>query len=116
IARDATNRPLAAASLAQSVMASLPAHTMLLAPSPNPARGASNLDFALSERGDADLSIYSVDGRRVRTLAHGPRDAGTYHLTWRGEDESGKPGPPGVYWARLTTHGLTFTRRIVFLR
>jgi hypothetical protein len=116
IARDAANRPLAPGTLSQSVLAALPAHTMMLSPSPNPARGASNLDFALAERGDADLSIYSVDGRRVRTLAHGPRDAGTYRLTWRGEDESGRPNAPGVYWARLTTHGQTFTRRIVFLR
>src|SRR4029077_19223128 len=116
IARDAANRPLAPGSLARSVTASLPAHTMMLAPSPTPARGTANLDFALAERGDAELSIYSVDGRRVRTLAHGARDAGTYRLTWRGEDESGKPGPPGVYWARLTTHAQTFTRRIVFLR
>jgi hypothetical protein len=116
IARDATNRPLAAASLAQTVQESLPAHTMMLSPSPNPARGLSTLAFALSERGEAELSIFSVDGGRVRTLAHGPREAGAYKLAWRGEDDAGKPLAPGVYWARLTTRGLTFTRRIVFLR
>jgi len=63
-----------------------------------------------------ELMIYSVDGARVRTLAHGPREPGVYRLTWRGEDEAGRASAPGVYWARLKTHGLTFTRRIVFLR
>jgi len=116
VARDAANRTLAASSLTESVEATLPAHTMMLAPSPNPARGASTLEFGLAERGDAELSIFSVDGARVRTLAHGPREAGAYRLTWRGEDDAGRPLAPGVYWARLTTGGLKLTRRIVFLR
>ena len=116
IARDAANRALAPGSLAEAVTAALPAHTMMLAPAPNPARGASTLEFALAERGDVELMIYSVDGARVRTLAHGPREPGVYRLTWRGEDEAGRASAPGVYWARLKTHGLTFTRRIVFLR
>jgi hypothetical protein len=116
VARDATNRTLAASSLTQSVEATLPAHTMMLAPSPNPARGASTLEFGLAQRGDAELSIFSVDGARVRTLAHGPHEAGAYRLTWRGEDDAGQQLAPGVYWARLTTGGLKLTRRIVFLR
>jgi hypothetical protein len=115
-ARDAANRPIESGALARSVVAALPAHTLMLAPSPNPARGASTLEFALAERGEAELSIFSVDGARVRTLARGPREPGAYRLTWRGEDDGGKPMSPGVYWARLTTRGLTFTRRIVFLR
>src|SRR5262249_37776721 len=116
LARDAANRPLAPHSLASTVAASLPAHTMMLAPAPTPARGVANLEFALAERGDADLSIYSVDGRRVHTLTHGARDAGAYHFVWKGEADGGRPAAPGVYWARLTTRGQTFTRRVVFLR
>jgi hypothetical protein len=116
LARDEANRPIESGALARSVVDALPRHTMMLSPAPNPARGSSLLEFALAERGDAELSIYSVDGARVRTLARGPRDAGAYRLTWRGEDDAGKPLAPGVYWARLTTRGLTFTRRIVFLR
>ena len=116
IARDAGNRSLAANSIAQSVEATLPAHTMMLAPSPNPARGASNLEFGLAARGDAELAIFSVDGARVRTLTRGTHDAGDYRLVWHGEDDSGKPLAPGVYWARLNTGQLKFTRRIVFLR
>jgi hypothetical protein len=116
MARDAANRPLASGALQSATTAALPAHTMMLAPSPNPARGAANLDFALAERGDADLVIYAVDGARVRTLARGPREPGVYRLTWHGDNDAGRPAAPGVYWARLATRGQTFTRRIVFLR
>ncbi len=116
IARNAVNRPLDPAGLSSALVTAIPTHTLMLAPSPNPALGASTLAFALASRGDADLSVYSVDGRRVRTLAHGPRDAGTYRITWRGEDDSGRAQAPGIYWARLTTPGHVFSRRIVFLR
>jgi hypothetical protein len=116
VARDARNRPLDPSGFARSVVAALPAHTLMLAPSPNPARGATTLAFALAQRADADLSIYSVDGRRVRTLAHGLRDAGAYRMVWTGDDDGGRGQAPGVYWARLRAGGLTFTRRVVFLR
>jgi hypothetical protein len=115
-ARDANNRPLDASGLGRSVVAAVPAHTLMLAPSPNPARGAATLAFALAQSGHADLAIYSVDGRRVRTLAHGARAAGTYRLVWMGEDDGGRAQAPGMYWARLVTGGSTFTRRVVYLR
>ncbi|MEQ1834027.1 MAG: putative Ig domain-containing protein, partial [Candidatus Eisenbacteria bacterium] len=116
LARDAANHALAPDGLASSVLAAVPARTLLLSPAPNPARGATQLAFALAKPGAAELAIYSVDGRRVRTLAHGARDAGAYHLTWKGEDEGGRTQAPGVYWARLQADGQTFTRRIVFLK
>jgi hypothetical protein len=116
VARDARNHPLDPSGFARSVVAAVPLHTLMLAPSPNPARGATTLAFALAQRGDAELCVYSVDGRRVRTLARGARDAGAYRVSWTGEDDAGRGQAPGVYWARLRAGGLTFTRRIVFLR
>ena len=116
IARDAANRPLEPGGLSRSVVAAIPARTLLLAPSPNPARDAATLAFALARRSDAELAIFSVDGRRVRTLARGTRDAGAYHITWKGDDDGGRDQAPGVYWARLQAAGQTYTRRIVFLR
>src|SRR5262249_36730778 len=102
IARDAANRPLDPAGVSSAIVDAVPAHTLMLAPSPNPAPGGTALAFSLAEGGNAELAIYSVDGRRVRTLAHGARDAGDYRLTWRGEDDGGDAQAPGVYWARLT--------------
>jgi hypothetical protein len=115
-ARDPANRRLQPTDLAQSLTTAVPTHTLMLAPSPNPAQGEAHFAFALAEHGDADLAIFAVDGRRVRTLAHGPRDAGTYRMTWRGDDDAGREMAPGVYWARLNVSGRTWNRRLVFLR
>lgn len=115
-ARDAANHALDPAGLASTLVAALPPHTLLLSPAPNPAHGQTHLAFALAKAGPADLAIFSVDGRRVRTLVHGARDAGAYRLVWKGEDDGGRAQSPGVYWAHLIADGQTFTRRIVYLK
>jgi len=116
VARDRANHPLAPGGLARSVVAANPAHTMLLAPTPNPSVKSATIAFGLAQRGDAELAIFAVDGRRVKTLAHGLREAGAYRIPWKGDDAAGHDAAPGVYWAKLDAGGQTFTRRIVFLR
>jgi len=116
LARDAANHTVDPEAVSRSVAASLPARTLMLSPAPNPAVGEAHLTFALARADEAELCLYSVDGRRVRTLARGRLEAGAHRLTWRGEDDAGRSVAPGVYWARLKTSGLTFTRRVVFLR
>jgi hypothetical protein len=116
LARDAANRPLAEGALSFGIPAVAPSHTLLFAPAPNPGRGARTLSFALAQSGDVDLAIYSVDGRRVRTLAHGAFAAGTYHLTWPGDDELHRAAAPGLYFVQLVTGGKRYSRTLVHLR
>jgi hypothetical protein len=114
--RDAANRTLLAGALEAKTSAILPAHTLLLAPAPNPARGPVLVTFALAHTGRVDLGIYSVDGRRVRTLAGGELAAGAYQFTWTGEDDARRTSAPGVYFAQLVTQGKRFTQKIVHLQ
>jgi hypothetical protein len=92
------------------------ARPLVLASEPNPFRSRWTLDFSLPEWGDVELSIYSVNGRRVRQLANGPRQGGPQRFVWDGRDETGRELPPGVYYARLTTPQGHAVRRVVHLR
>ena len=116
LARDAANRPLGPNVLSFGAPTALPAHTLLLAPAPNPASGACTIAFALAQSGDADLAIYSLDGRLVRTLAHGAFAAGNYRLTWEGDDALHRAAAPGIYFAQLVTGGRRYSRTLVHLR
>ena len=62
------------------------------------------------------LAIFGIDGRRVRTLASGPRDAGVYRFVWDGRDEAGHDAAPGVYYARMISAEGRFGRTLVRLR
>src|SRR5262245_34172832 len=116
VARDAANRPLGEGALQAGTQAAIPSRTLLLAPWPNPASGPASMAFALAQGGAAELAIFSVDGRRVRTLASGVFEPGTYRYTWAGEDDERRRVAPGVYYVQLVTQGRRYTKTAVHLR
>src|SRR5206468_3644561 len=78
----------------------------LMPATPNPTHGSSLVKYSLARSGPVDLAIYSVDGRRVRTLAHGFAEAGEYEQTWDGRNERGDVTRSGVFYIRLEAAGV----------
>jgi len=111
-ARDVANHHVALGSVASAT----PVATALAAPAPNPFARSTTLSFSLTKDGPAELAIYSVDGRKVASLAGGPHAAGVYRPTWDGRDASGQSVRPGLYFVRLTTAQGRFTRTLVVLK
>jgi len=90
--------------------------TFALRCSPNPVEDAGALSFTLPRAGEADLALYDLAGRRIRTLARGGRAEGPHVVRWDGRDERGRPVPPGVYWCRLRTGDGVGTLRVLRVR
>jgi hypothetical protein len=90
-----------------------PAATAFMPAAPNPFRGATTLAFSLARPGPVELAIFSVDGRRVRTLSRESKEAGMYRPVWTGTDDRGQAVRPGMYYARLITPDGRFTRTLV---
>jgi hypothetical protein len=111
--RDAANRKV---TVATSVRPQAPSTTQLAAPRPNPFTQSATVSFALAKAGPVEVLLYSVDGRKVRTLARDDRAAGEYSLTWDGRDESGSTVPAGVYYLYLNTAQGQFTRTVTYLK
>ncbi len=88
----------------------------LHAASPNPFAGSARLSFSLPERADVELSVYSVDGRLVRTLVSGEAGPGVIELTWDGRDNGGRRVGNGLYFMRLTAADETRHGKLVMLR
>ncbi len=114
-ARNAANAPMAMTFSSRSAPV-LPQVTSFDRIAPNPASNHATLSFALAKGGPVELAVYDLNGRLVRSLLHGARDAGTYQITWDGNDESGHVAAAGVYYARLLTPQGKFTRSLVYLR
>jgi hypothetical protein len=94
----------------------LPKETSFRGCYPNPVRGSGTFEFALARGGAVDLAIYSVDGRRVRTITSGTREPGVVQLPWDGRDDDGRILPAAVYYARLRTPHASFTRSVVLVK
>ncbi len=86
----------------------------ILGPSPGPA--GSTLRYVLEHAATVDLSILTVDGRAIATLAHGSMPAGSHQIQWLGRDSAGRLLPSGVYFAQLRSGGDRARTRILLLR
>jgi len=98
------------AALPPVVTADLP-HSVSLSCFPNPGLGSQSVRFALPSAARVDLEIFSVSGRRVRTLASGEFRAGEHALSWDGRDDGGHPAPGGAYLYRLRAGNVSLTRQ-----
>jgi len=89
-----------------------------LAPvTPNPSRGeGASFRFALPRAGAAELALYDVTGRRVRSIVDGARSAGVHVCRWDGRDDSGHPLASGIYLVRLRADGVQLTQRMAVIR
>ena len=93
------------------------AATMLSAPWPVPAAGVVNVLVRLDGGRRADLSVYDITGRRVRTLARDIAGEGSNSVSWDLRDEQGRWCPNGAYFVQLALDGrIAAQRRIVVLR
>jgi hypothetical protein len=114
--RDRSNRAVdVESSIIRSEMPR-PTHTELSAVFPNPIHGLANVEFSLAEPGRVSVTMYGVDGRAVRRLSSGAREAGRYRLTWDGRDDSGRLVPSGIYFVHMTTAREKMSRRVVFVK
>ncbi|NOT32733.1 MAG: T9SS type A sorting domain-containing protein [Candidatus Eisenbacteria bacterium] len=74
------------------------------------------IDLAMAGAGPAELEVFGVDGRRVRTFFVSPGAAGERSVSWDGRDADGRDAPAGIYFVRLVAGGTAAMRRVVKLR
>ncbi|MBN2564585.1 MAG: hypothetical protein JXB46_02625 [Candidatus Eisenbacteria bacterium] len=91
-----------------------PAH--LLTARPNPFSPVTTIGYSMREDGAAEIAVFSVAGRRVRTLVNGPVPAGDHEAMWDGLDDHGTPVASGVYFYRLRVGDVVESRRMVLVR
>ena len=84
--------------------------------SPVPARGPTNLVFALTRTSAVRLDVLDVNGRRIRRLLEGRFAPGPHSVAWDGLDEGGRPVPPGIYLAHAGGEGVAISARLVRIR
>ncbi|MFZ1947052.1 MAG: endonuclease [bacterium] len=83
----------------------------LVAVSPNPARRAARVDYAVAAGGRVRIVVYDVAGRQVASLVDAVKPAGRYQCDLDARSLAG-----GVYFCRLEAAGRADIRKLVLLR
>ena len=74
---------------------------------PNPGRGPADVTLFVAGRPGATLgaevALFDLGGRRVKTVFHGALNAGQTRVRWDGLDHEGRELRTGLYLLRLAT-------------
>ena len=109
---------LGIANLERLLQATVPEATKLLLNYPNPFNPETWIPYQLATATDVSVSIYSVNGTLVRTLALGHQSAGVYQTKsqaayWDGRNELGEQVASGVYFYTLTAGDFSATGKML---
>ena len=99
----------------------VPEETALLPNYPNPFNPETWIPYRLAESAEVTLTIYSLNGNRVRTLALGHQPAGFYESRsraayWDGRNAIGERVASGVYFYTLTAGDFAATSKMLILK
>jgi len=86
---------------------------------PNPFNPSTTIRYEIPEGEGSEwvtLTVYDVEGRRVKDLDRGYRPGGVHAAEWDGRDEAGRAVSSGVYFYVLRAGSETLTRKMALLR
>jgi len=80
---------------------SIPTTTDLIGNYPNPFNPTTTIQYQLSEIQNVKLQIYSLTGKRIRTLINAEQTTGHHSVIWDGKDNLGTKVSSGIYIYKL---------------
>jgi hypothetical protein len=83
---------------------------------PNPFNPSTTIHYMVPETGRVTIDIFDVRGRHVRTLVDRHHTTGHHEVRWDSMGNNGAVLGSGVYFCRMTTHGLVQTRKITLVQ
>ena len=74
---------------------------------PNPMSTSATIPFIVSEKAGIQISVYDLQGRKIKDVVSGMFDAGVHQALWDRTDSSGMPVASGLYLYRMSVNGNT---------
>jgi hypothetical protein len=83
---------------------------------PNPFNACATIEYTIEKGGVAEITVYDVSGRRVRTLLNQYVPAGVHEVVWDGRNDSGERVASGLFFYRLRAGEVIETKKMILLR
>jgi hypothetical protein len=83
---------------------------------PNPFNPMTDIRYYLPESEHVNLEIFNMNGRKVRTLVDGYKEAGEHVVTWDAKNDSGDKVASGIYLYRLRAGDMEISKKMSLLK
>lgn len=83
---------------------------------PNPFNASTTISYSIKKQGPVYLSIYDLNGRKVKNLIKASRSPGRYEAVWNGKMVNGQNAPTGMYFCKLITTNNVETIKMMLIK
>ena len=83
---------------------------------PNPFNPSTTVRLYIPQSSDLDLTVYDVQGRKIRKLHTGGISAGWHTLVWDGRDDGGRSQASGMYFLKATNAGKATVQKMTLVK
>jgi hypothetical protein len=83
---------------------------------PNPFMFRTTIVYTLAEQEQVEITIFNVEGRKVKTLVAEVGSPGRHVVDWNGKDVRGVEASPGVYFCRMRVGSYEAIKKMLVLR
>jgi DNA-binding transcriptional regulator YhcF (GntR family) len=83
---------------------------------PNPFNPETEISYTLPENSYVSVTIFNVQGQKVKRLVNEYQPAGTRKVVWDGRDENGEGVASGIYFYRIEAGSHSVTNRMILLK
>jgi len=72
---------------------------------PNPFNPNTRIRFNLPEAAEVKLTVYDIQGRKIKTMIQGSVNAGIHNVEWNATNDQGQRVPSGAYFYSIKVNG-----------
>ena len=83
---------------------------------PNPFNPETQINYNIPEDGYVHLTIYNINGQKIKILVSDFQKAGYYSVSWNGRDDLGQGFTSGVYIYQIISGDFVETKKLIFVR
>ena len=83
---------------------------------PNPFNPQTHISYEIKKSDHVNLTVYDLNGRKVKTLVSDYRILGSYTVIWNATDMQDRPSPSGLYVYTLRTNKKSESKKMILLK
>ena len=68
---------------------------------PNPFNSQTSIEFSLKQASHIEITLYNIEGQKVKTLTCNEFTQGSHSVIWHGDDDLGQPLRSGIYFFEM---------------
>lgn len=97
-------------------IAALPTDFNLEQNYPNPFNPSTKISFAIPQSSNVTLKVFDLLGSEVKTLVSEVKAAGTYTISWNGDNKFNQKVSSGIYFYTLSAGDVLISKKMVLMK